>query len=98
MLKIARGSYIFVFAAAGVLLPVLLAYAGWKEDLAAEIRTAHGCQVKELAKSVEREAKGLWFVVTTVHCTDGRTFTAGRIENQPFIFDQCGAPGKSPCP
>jgi hypothetical protein len=97
-MKIARDLPVLLLSAAAVAWPILNAYAGWKEDLAAAINAEHGCAVRELTKVIEREAKGVSFAVATVHCVDGRKFTAGKVENQPFIFEQCDAPGKRACP
>lgn len=74
------------------------AYAGWKEDLVAAIRAAHGCEVRELIKPVEREVKGLWFAAAVAQCKDGRKFTGWKIEDKPFVFARCDAPGADPCP
>ncbi len=83
---------------AGACLSPVAAYAGWQEDLASEIRAAYRCEVTQLTKVIEREASGLRIVAATAHCRDGRKFTAGKVGDQPFIFEQCDAPGKRTCP
>lgn len=81
-----------------IVLWPLAAYADWRDDLASEIRVAYRCEVKELVKVVERDAGGVRIVAATVHCVDGRRFTAGKIADQPFIFEPCDAPGTRACP
>ena len=97
-MKISRELPILLLSAAAVAWPILKAYAGWKEDLAAAINAEHGCAVRELTKVIEREAKGMRLAVATVHCADGRKFTAGKVNDGPFIFEQCDAPGARACP
>ena len=98
MLEATKRLAIGVLAGSFALWPSAAAHAGWQEDLASEIRLAYGCQVKELSKVVESQVQGIRVIASTVQCVDGRKFTAGKVADQPFIFEQCDAQGKRACP
>ncbi|MCS6879627.1 MAG: hypothetical protein N2038_03685 [Geminicoccaceae bacterium] len=84
--------YPFVLALAVALLMTIArpAPAGWQDDLAAEIRAAHGCSVAYLTQIVERTLDGRQVIFAKVHCEDGRVFDASRTSAlEPFAFKEC---------
>jgi hypothetical protein len=52
------------------------AWAGWEEDLAAQLRWDHECKVSFYSGVVERLVDGDLMVIAKAHCEDGRLFDA----------------------
>lgn len=76
-----------VALSAGLALP---AQADWREDLAAQMRWDHDCQVTIYTGTIERNVNGNLVVITKVHCDDGRVFDAiQRDELADFEVDEC---------
>ena len=81
----------FSLALCLVLLPASLSAAsGWREDLAIEIRSEHGCEVAYLTHVVERDIDGRQVILAKVHCMDQRSFDATRSDEKEFFsFHEC---------
>ncbi len=77
---------------AGALLVALAdpAQAGWQDDLSAQLRWDHDCQVSFYSGVIERVVNGQQVVIAKAHCEDGRTFDAiQRNELEEFEINEC---------
>jgi hypothetical protein len=66
------------------------ARASWQDDLAAQLRWDHDCQVSFYSGVIERVVNGQQVVIAKAHCEDGRTFDAiQRNELEEFEINEC---------
>ena len=66
------------------------AWAGWEEDLAAQLRWDHDCKVRFYSGVVERLVDGNLMVIAKAHCEDGRLFDAiQHDELEEFEIHEC---------
>ncbi|HEX3209514.1 MAG TPA: hypothetical protein VHQ91_09060 [Geminicoccaceae bacterium] len=66
------------------------AQASWQEDLAAQLRWDHNCQVSFYSGVTERLVNGQQVVIAKAHCEDGRVFDAiQRNELEEFEINEC---------
>ncbi len=66
------------------------ALAAWQDDLAAQLRWDHQCQVSFYSGVIERMVNGQQVVIAKAHCEDGRTFDAiQRNELEEFEINEC---------
>jgi hypothetical protein len=66
------------------------ALASWQDDLSAQLRWDHNCQVSFYSGVIERMVNGQQVVIAKAHCEDGRTFDATqRNELEEFEINEC---------
>jgi hypothetical protein len=66
------------------------AQASWQDDLAAQLRWDHNCQVSFYSGVIERLVNGQQVVIAKAHCEDGRVFDAiQRNELEEFEINEC---------
>jgi hypothetical protein len=66
------------------------ALAGWQDDLSAQLRWDHQCQVAFYSGVIERLVNGQQVVIAKAHCEDGRTFDAiQHNELEEFEINEC---------
>jgi hypothetical protein len=66
------------------------ALAGWQDDLAAQLRWDHECQVAFYSGVIERVVNGQQVVIAKAHCEDGRLFDAiQHNELEEFELNEC---------
>jgi len=66
------------------------ALAGWQDDLAAQLRWDHQCQVAFYSGVIERMVNGQQVVIAKAHCEDGRVFDAiQKNELEEFEINEC---------
>jgi hypothetical protein len=72
------------------------ALADWQEDLAAQLRWDHECEVAFYSGVIERLVDGHQVVIAKAHCKDGRAFDAmQRDEFEDFQITECDTDGQS---
>lgn len=78
-----------------LIVPLLVAFAppalaDWQEDLAAQLRWDHNCEVSFYSGVIERTVNGEQIVIAKAHCEDGRVFDAvQRDEFADFEVNEC---------
>lgn len=66
------------------------AHASWQDDLAAQLRWDHQCQVAFYSGVIERMVNGQQVVIAKAHCEDGRVFDAiQKNELEEFEINEC---------
>jgi hypothetical protein len=90
-LQPARGLGIWLLGPAAVLIALATpAQASWQDDLAAQLRWDHNCQVSFYSGVIERMVNGQQVVIAKAHCEDGRVFDAiQRNELEEFEINEC---------
>lgn len=77
-------------AALSAVLGAAPAAADWQEDLAAQMRWDHECQVSFFSNVIERDVDGQPVVIAKAHCEDGRVFDAiQRNAFEDFEVNEC---------
>ncbi|MCH9027612.1 MAG: hypothetical protein IIA05_10905 [Proteobacteria bacterium] len=70
----------------------------WWQALEREIMQAHACDVHATRIVSDRETKRLHLFMVMVVCADKRTFTAIRLNEDPYFFERFGAGEVRACP
>jgi hypothetical protein len=66
------------------------AHASWQDDLTAQLRWDHQCQVAFYSDVIERLVNGQQVVIAKAHCEDGRVFDAiQKNELEEFQINEC---------